>query len=166
MTEPLDGAGPGQATEVRCLHCEGRVLLAHADRGEARKQIFMHLIRTHDGFDGHGVILEGEDFLCEPAPYRCDLCLVAAEPPWWTYMTPPTAEFPVQDPGWLVCDGCHEIISSQPRPMRLLVERSLRQQLSTFILDSVPQSEIRSQLTRTMRGFLDHIVGEPVRSEP
>lgn len=157
---PLDDAAPGRATEVRCRHCQDRVLLVHADRGEARKAIALHLVKDHDVGD---VILEGEDFLCGPAPLRCDLCMAIAEPPFWTYTTPRTSDYPIQDPGWLVCEPCHQVISSQARPLKMLVQRSFSEQMASLILDGVPEAKIRGQLKTTIRGFLDHVEGEPVR---
>lgn len=159
----LDGAGPGRATEVRCRHCGDRVLAVHADRGKARTAIALHLIKQHeDQLTDESLILENRDFLCGPAPLRCDLCMAIAEPPFWTYTTGPGLA--VEDPEWLVCDGCHGVLSSQPKPLRMLVERSFQEQMSGFILDSLPEREIRQHLKDTIRGFLDHQLGGPVRS--
>lgn len=157
---PDQGAGPFTATEVRCRHCQDRVLTVLADRGKARTAMVMHLIQQH----GHSspLVVEGKDFLCGPAPLRCDLCMAIAEPPFWTYTT--GEQLPVEDPKWLVCDPCHEIITSSISPLPMLVQRSFSTQTSALILDGVPEESIRGALVTTIGGFLDHLAGEPVRS--
>lgn len=157
----LRGASPGRATEVRCRHCQDRVLVVSASREEAIKYLVAHLDREHP--EVGNVMLDGKDLLIGSAPHRCDLCLTVAEPPWWTYSTPATATFSVEDPGWLVCDGCHELISSHDKPLRLLTERSLSQQKSVFILDNIPDPELRATIKLTIRRFLEHRQGDPVR---
>lgn len=132
-----------------------------ADRGKARTAMVIHLVKEH-GIEGP-VVVEGQDFLCGPAPLRCDLCMAIAEPPFWTYITPPAPDYPVEDPGWLVCDGCHHVISSEARPLAMLVQRSLESQMASLILDGVPVHKIKAALKDTLRGFLAHVEGEPVR---
>src|SRR5688572_29234564 len=112
MTEPMHkGAMPGVAAEVRCGECEA-ILGVSNDRTRLILAVATHMEDHHP--EVGNLMLDGHHFHLGPAPHRCDLCNVATEPPWWTYVTPPSPGFRCEDPEWLVCEACHEIIQSHP----------------------------------------------------
>jgi hypothetical protein len=104
------------------------------------------------------IVHQGADVMISPAPYRCDLCSVVAEPPWWCYRTGPG--LPAEDPEWLVCDSCHRLIDAGERVQ--LDAHCLRNQRLTTRL---PLAVIRQRLDEQLPRFLANLVGEPQREQ-
>ena len=157
----MEGAAPGEALEVRCRHCQDRVLLVTAERADALTVVAQHMIVDHKLQGQFSLVVEGVDMLLAPTPYRCDLCCSIVEPPWWTYTT--SAELEAEDAQWLVCDTCHGLVGSRGKPLRSLVERAFQVQTREFILDGVPTAKVRAALKHNLSRFLLHLQGQPVR---
>lgn len=161
MRGPPEGTAPGLATQVRCRHCADRVLLIHPDRSQARVAMAIHLDQKHQVGN---IILEGKDFLCEPAPHRCDLCCSLVEPPYWIYTTVNGADYTAEDPEWAICQDCHESLQILEHPLPVLTQRAFRAQREAFVLDHLDDQELTETLVESLRGFLDHRAdAEPVQ---
>lgn len=112
----------------------------------------------HDHGDVPQVLIESPDglapgdFTSHPAPYRCDLCGVKTEPPWWTMVTPRTVDYKVEDPGWLVCDPCQVMVVAND--LMGLVKRYMQQASHTY---AVTRSEAREIALDLMPGFLQNV---------
>lgn len=140
---------PGVSQQVLCLHCQ-RVAYLSNDRVELLRAIAIHDSTDH----GLSMLTENVDFIIETAPFRCDLCSVPVEPPAWTYRT--HERLKAEDNEWLICAGCHEIISSGRQIP--LFGRVVRLQVENF---ATTKETAVDTLLPVVRDFLDNLVGEP-----
>lgn len=147
--------------ETRCLRC-GRVVdvSQRGDRERALVAVLLHMELVHDS--DVMLLVEGADFQRIPAPMRCDLCVTPAEPPWWNYVTVDSPSYATQDPAWLVCENCHDLV--QRHDLKGLVERSVREQLDHVLpAGCMPESQLRAHLQSQHEQFLAHVQAKPTR---
>lgn len=136
-----------------CLLCR-RMIAVSQVRDELMGYVGLHISADHN--EVH-VAIEGQHFLIEPAPWRCDLCGAVVELPVWTYYTAPGI---AQDASWLVCDGCSELVESNQ--VTSLLKRIMQGQLAT----NVGTRENVMTVTFPMaRRFLEYRVGTRERVE-
>lgn len=165
LNDPLKGAGPGTASEARCLTC-GEIVIITVSRATLLKYVIDHY-ETEHGMTGSMMLTEDRTgtgpghFRTYPAPHRCDLCGAIAEPPWWVYVTPPDPPvYQVEDPEWLVCDPCHPLVERLDIPG--IVARSLEQrQIQKFPVS--PKD--RKHITTSIRNFVAHFDSQQTRKE-
>lgn len=126
------GVGPITGVEVLCRACDHIVSMA-GTREDAILDLLSHYQDAHPHsapFTTNPVVMleakssdEPGDFEIHPLPYRCDLCGETAGPPCWTYVTPPSRSYRVEDPEWLICDGCRPLV--QARDIVGLISRAI-----------------------------------------
>ena len=153
----LEGLSVSDAKEINCLRCHKLVNIA----GTREKLLisFVHHLAEDHKQDGHGVLLEHEDFEIISARLRCDLCMTIAEPPYWTYVTP---RAPVEDEGWLACTGCKDLIEDPfGDKLERLSERSFQQQSSMLVMP--PEGIARAGIRRSLETFLAYKRGKPTQ---
>jgi hypothetical protein len=95
------------ALQAVCAYCG---IVAVGVRSEVLETVGRHFVMAHEAINP---VLEGRDFSLEAAPWRCDLCGVQTEPPFWQHTsTPPTStgRFVDADGLWLACQTCHQLI--------------------------------------------------------
>lgn len=126
--------------------------MASDDRIEVLRATAVHFAVDHD--EPGPALIEGKDFLLEPAPYRCDLCGVAVELPAWEYETLPGV---AEDPLWVVCDPCGGLVEAGTQ-IRLF-RRVVAVQSSTF---AMTKDEAMASIPMARR-FLESRIGQPRR---
>lgn len=115
-----DGEEPSPHMQATCPQ---HGIIAMGPRGLVLEQAAAHFAHDHQ----QQVVVEGEDFVLENAPYRCDICGTVAEPPWWTWtINPPLFEFGDADGRWLVCSPCDPLLRA--KDLKGLLIRAVREQ--------------------------------------
>ena len=116
-----DGEPPSRHMQASCAT---HGVIALGPRGVVLDMVGTHFAAEHDG---QAVVVEGADFLLEPAPYRCDVYGAVAEPPWWTWVIdPPLFDMGDGDGRWLVCEPCDALLRA--RDVKRLAIRCVREQ--------------------------------------
>lgn len=154
------GVGPGTGVEALCRAC-GHIVSMEIDRGAAMTDLLNHYMIDHPHsapFTTNPVVMlearssdEPGDFEIHPLPYRCDLCGETNEPPWWTYVTPPSRSYRVEDPEWLICDECRPLV--QARDIVGLISRAIAVNERVF---GVPPPVTREKGREVILPFLNN----------
>lgn len=152
------GNAPLESTEAVCRICD-HVISVSRTRERLLKEVAMHFEDDHSGVLLDDIALiearaanEPGHFETHPAPYRCDLCGNVAEPPWWTYVTPPGPGFAAEDPEWLVCDGCQPHV--ERRNLIRLLARSMDVSVKVYGID---RNMARAEALSGLQKFLSNV---------
>ncbi len=139
---------PETALNARCPE---HGLIASGPRDAIDALVPAHFMDYHPE---QTLIIQGRHFTIEIAPFRCDVCGVVPEPPYWTHHTNrPLLEYGDADGAWLVCDACHELILA--RDLHGLIAKTIAESIRDA--PTLTSREIRAEVAKRHVDLLNHI---------
>lgn len=105
-------------------------------------------------------VVDGIHFRLYEAPYKCDVCGVNAEPPYWDHAAsePIHTSFSVDTDGlWLLCQTCHDIVEKRDSIKLAIRMLKVTEELSPGLLKG--DTNVRVLYTELARMFVERLDG-------